>query len=89
MREIIRMFVKDLDLIRFIEGNSGVCISDVARMLKIPYSTAYVRVHRLEKAGLIDFEYVSGKKTIKLTDTAIELIKALETIEREEKIKKS
>ncbi|AEA46116.1 MarR family transcriptional regulator [Archaeoglobus veneficus] len=85
MREVIRMFVRDLDLIRFIEGNNGICISDVARRLKMPYSTAYVKVHRLEKAGLLDFEYVSGKKTIKLTETAIELIQALEMIEREKK----
>jgi len=85
MRDIIRMFVKDLDIIRLIEGNNEVCISDVARMLGIPYSTAYVRVHRLEKAGLLSFEYISGKKAINLTDMAIDLVKALKTIEKEGK----
>ncbi len=85
MRDIIRMFIKDLDIIRLVGENSGVCISDVARMLGIPYSTAYVRVHRLEKAGLLSFEYASGKKAINLTDIAADLIKALETIEKEEK----
>ena len=52
-------------------------------MLRMPYSTAYVRIHKLEEAGLVQLEYYSGKKTVKLTDTAMELIEAMKTLEIE------
>lgn len=52
-------------------------------MLSIPYSTAYVRIHKLEEAGLVQLEYLSGKKTVKLTETALELIDAMKTLESE------
>jgi len=83
MREIIRLFVKDLKLIRIVEKNRGISISNLAKMLSIPYSTAYVKVHKLEKAGLLDLKYNTGRKAIYLTKTAEELIEALEIIEKE------
>ncbi len=86
MRETIKMFVRDIELIRTVERNSGLNISDLAKLLSIPYSTAYVKVHKLEKAGLLMLKYSSGKKSIYLTKTAEELIEALEIIEKSEKI---
>lgn len=83
MREIIREFTKNLDMVSFLDDNNGVCISELARMLSMPYSTAYVRIHKLEEAGLVQLEYFSGKKTVKLTDTAVELIEAMRTLEVE------
>ncbi len=86
MRETIKMFVRDIELIRTVEKNSGLNISDLARIMSIPYSTAYVKVHKLEKAGLLLLKYSSGKKSIYLTKTAEELLEALEIIEKSEKI---
>jgi len=86
MRETIKMFVREIELIRTVEKNSGLNISDLAKLLSIPYSTAYVKVHKLEKAGLLTLKYASGKKSIYLTKTAEELIEALEIIEKSEKI---
>ena len=83
MRETIRLFVRDLKLIRTVEKNRGISISNLAKMLAIPYSTAYVKVHKLEKAGLLNLKYNSGKKAIYLTKTAEELLEALEIIEKE------
>jgi predicted transcriptional regulator len=85
MRETIRLFVRDLELIRTVEKNRGMNISGLARLLSIPYSTAYVKVHKLERAGLLTLKYESGKKSIYLTKTAEELIEALEIIEKKEK----
>jgi len=82
MRETIKMFVRDIELIRTVEKNSGLNISDLARIMSIPYSTAYVKVHKLEKAGLLLLKYSSGKKSIYLTKTAEELLEALEIIEK-------
>jgi len=81
MRETIRLFTKNLDMVSFLDDNNGVCISEIARMLKMPYSTAYVRIHKLEDAGLVQLEYLSGKKTVKLTNTALELIDAMKALE--------
>ncbi len=86
MREAIRLFVREVNLIRTIEKNSGANISELSKILAIPYSTAYVKVHKLEKAGLLEFKYVSGKKSVYLTKMAKELIEALELIEKSEKI---
>ncbi len=83
MREIIRLFVRDLKLIRTVEKNRGISISNLAKILSIPYSTTYVKVHKLEKAGLLDLKYNSGRKAIYLTKTAEELIEALEIVEKE------
>ncbi len=82
MREAIKLFVRDLELIRTVEKNKGINISELAKILSIPYSTAYVKVHKLEKAGLLNLSYVSGKKSVTLTKMAEELIEALEVIER-------
>ncbi|MFO7966729.1 MAG: winged helix-turn-helix domain-containing protein [Archaeoglobaceae archaeon] len=84
MREVIRQFTKNLDMVSFLDENNSLCISELARMLSIPYSTAYVRIHKLEEAGLVQLEYLSGKKTVKLTETALELIDAMKTLESEE-----
>jgi DNA-binding transcriptional ArsR family regulator len=70
-------------MVSFLDDNKGVCISELARMLSMPYSTAYVRIHKLEEAGLVQLEYFSGKKTVKLTDTAVELIEAMKSLEVE------
>ncbi|GEM_PF-1817762 len=85
MREAIKLFVRDLELIRTIEKNNGISISELSRILSIPYSTVYVKVHRLEKAGLLNLNYKSGRKTINLTEMAKELIEALEIIEKSNK----
>ncbi len=82
MREAIKLFVRDLELIRTVEKNRGINISELAKVLSIPYSTAYVKVHKLEKAGLLNLSYVSGKKSVTLTKMAEELIEALEMIEK-------
>ncbi len=84
MRDVIRQFTKNLDMVSFLDENNSLCISELARMLSIPYSTAYVRIHKLEEAGLVQLEYLSGKKTVKLTETALELIDAMKTLESEE-----
>jgi len=83
MRDTIRQFTKNLEMVSFLDSHNGVCISELARMLRMPYSTAYVRIHKLEEAGLVQLEYYSGKKTVKLTDTAMELIEAMKTLEIE------
>ncbi len=82
MREAIKLFVRDLELIRTVEKNRGINISELAKTLSIPYSTAYVKVHKLERAGLLNLSYVSGKKSVTLTKMAEELIEALEMIEK-------
>lgn len=82
MRETIRAFTKNLDMVIFLNEHDGACISEIARTLKMPYSTIYVKIHKLEKAGLVHLEYIGGKKTVKLTEVAIELIEAMETIEK-------
>lgn len=81
MRETIRLFTKNLDMVSFLDDNNGVCISEIARMLKMPYSTAYVRIHKLEDAGLVQLEYLSGKKTVRLTNDALELIDAMKALD--------
>ena len=86
MRRRIREFLKNIDLIDFI-SKKRVSIAEMSRLLKIPYSTLYVRLHKLEKFGLIEFDYVYGKKTPKLTKLAEEMLNALEEVKEKEKLK--
>jgi DNA-binding MarR family transcriptional regulator len=79
MRETIRAFTKNLDMMTFLNSHNGACISEISRTLKMPYSTTYVKIHKLEKAGLVQLEYIAGKKAVKLTEIAIELIEAMKT----------
>ncbi len=86
MRRSIREFLKNIEIINFI-SRKKVSIAEMARSLKIPYSTLYVRLHKLEKFGLIEFDYIYGKKTPKLTKLAEDLLNALEEVKEKEKLK--
>jgi len=86
MRRKIKEFLKHIELINFV-SNKKVSIAEMARLLKIPYSTLYVKLHKLEKLGLIEFDYIYGKKTPKLTKLAEDLLEALEEVKENSDLK--
>jgi DNA-binding transcriptional ArsR family regulator len=82
-RDIIRVFVKHMDIMKML-SDGEMYVAEISRKSGLKYPTVYARLKKLKEAGLVTFARADGKKLVRITENGRLLLEALEEVEKSE-----
>lgn len=85
--EISRLDVKDVKILRLLQQNCRFSAAEIAKKIRIPVTTVYAKINKMEKLGLIkEYKAILDAKKFGLGTTALILISFTYRPAGEEKI---